>query len=489
MAVQIKVGFGIMSYCRMILNIDRAMKGQFDLKRMITALLAALLLFSQLTGAALADFDPASISTPYICLMDRCTGAVLYEYNAHERAFPASTTKIMTTILAIEMCEDLYEVINIGSEFDTKGSATTPPLARNEEMRIIDLIYCIMLVSGNDVASALAIYLAGSQEQFASLMNQKAAEIGMKDTHFSNANGLHDETHYSTAYDMALLGRYAMQNEAFRKIVSTPTFEVPATNKSGVRKLENSNRLLFTKEDKENIEYTYATGIKTGDTAQAGRCLLASAQKDGVELVVALLGDIEGKVASEYRFENAVKFFDWGFANYGAVQLSQLGLPTEFFAPVTNASFDEKAGGGLPVKADIAADAEIAGLSEKMNAIRADAAAITAAPSYTGGGLTAPISAGDVVGQVSYSYQGEVIYTADLIAQRGIDEIGNVVDADPSASPLLVGDEEPKGNPFLVWFIILGVILVAFVAIRLAVTNRYRKRHRRRTVYRYKGRR
>lgn len=457
------------------------------MKRTIIALLAALLLFSQLGGAALADFDPASISTPYICLMDRCTGAVLYEHNARERAFPASTTKIMTTILAIEMCEDLYQVINIGSEFDTKGSATTPPLARNEEMRIIDLIYCIMLVSGNDAASALAIYLAGSQEQFATLMNQKAAEIGMKDTHFSNANGLHDENHYSTAYDMALLGRYAMRNEAFRKIVGTSSVEVPATNKSGVRKLENSNRLLFTKEDKKNIEYAYATGIKTGDTTQAGRCLVASAQKDGVELIVTLLGDIEGKVASEYRFENAAKFFDWGFANYSAVQLSQLSLPMEFFAPVTNASFDDET--GLAVKADIEADAEIAGLSEKINAIKADSSAITAAPSYTGGALTAPISAGDVIGQVSYSYQGEVIYTADLIAQRGIDEIGNVVDVDPSASPLLVGDEEPKGNPFLVWFIILGVILVAFVVIRLAMTKRYRKRHRRRTVYRYKGRR
>lgn len=459
------------------------------MKRTIIALLAALLLLPLLPGAALANFDPESITTPHICLMDRATGAVLYERNAREKAYQASTTKIMTCVLAIEMCEDLYETIDIGNQFDTGGSTTTPyPLSRNEKLRTVDLLYCIMMVSGNDAASALAIRLAGSQDQFAALMNQKAAEIGMAGTHFANASGLHDENHYSTAYDMALLGRYAMQNEAFRKIVSTKTFEVPATNKNKARLLENSNRLLFTKPDKENLEYAYTTGIKTGDTKYAGRCLVASAQKDGVELVLTLLGDIEGQVPAEYRFENAAKFFDWGFANYTAIQVAQLNLPTEFSAPVSNASFDETTGGGLAVKANIEPDAEISGLTEKMSAIQVNSSAIAAAETYAGGTLTAPINAGDVVGQVAYSYEGETIFTADLIAQRSIDEIGNVVDVDPSASPLLVGDDKPRGNPFLVWFIILGVVLVVFVVIKLAVSKRYRKR-RRRGVYRYRGRR
>ena len=216
---------------------------------------------------------------------------------------------------------------------------------------------------------------------------------------------------------------------------------------------------------------------------------MASAQKDGVELVITLLGDIEGKVASEYRFENAAKFFDWGFANYKSLQLSQLNLPTEFTATVSNASFEETSEGGLPVKADIEPDAEIAGLAEALNAILADSSAITSEQTYNGGTLTAPINAGDVVGQVAYSYNGDVVFTADLIAQRSIDEIGNVVNVDPSASPLLVGDELPKGNPFLVWFIILGVLIVAFVVVRLSINSRYRKRHRRRTAYRYRGRR
>lgn len=465
------------------------MKGRLVLKRTITALLAALLVLTMLPGAALAAFDPASISTPYVCLMDRDTGAVLYEHNSHERAYPASTTKIMTCILAIEMSEDLYQQINIGSTFDTGGSVTTPhPLSRNEELRVIDLLYCIMMCSGNDAASALAIHLAGSQEQFAALMNQKAAEIGMEGTHFVNANGLHDENHYSTAYDMSLLGRYAMQNEAFRKIVSSQTFEVPATNKNPARLLENANRLLHTKAEADNIEYAYATGIKTGDTKYAGRCLVGAAQKDGVELIITLLGDMEGEVPTEYRFKNAASFFDWGFANYASLQVSALNLPTAFSAPVANASFSDSPGGGLDVQASIEADAKIAGLAEKINAIKANPGAVTAEAAYTGGALTAPINAGDVVGQVAYSYEGEVLFTADLVAQRSVDEIGNIVDVDPSASPLLVGDDEkPKGNPFLIWFIILGAVLIIFVVLRLAASKRYRKR-RRHTAYRYKGR-
>ena len=462
------------------------------MKRRILLLLAVAFLLALFPSSALGDFDPASISTPYVCLMEAETGAVLYEHNARERAFPASTTKIMTCILTIEMCDDLYETINIGRGFDTGGSVTRPyALTRDEEIRIIDLLYCTMMVSGNDASSALAIYLAGSQEEFANLMNKKAAEIGMVNTHFVNANGLHDENHYTTAYDMALLAQYAMQNQAFRDIVSTETFEVPATNNNPARLLENANRLIHTKEDTDNLEYAYATGIKTGDTAYAGRCLVASAQHDGVELLLVLFGDIEGEVPSEYRFKNAAKFFDWGFARFATVPVSSLNLITEFSAPVSNASFDSESAGGVSVRAELDPNAKIGGLSDEIQNIQANAASIIANPIYTGGTLTAPIQAGDVVGQVEYSYNGEVLYTADLVSQDTVNEIGSIVETDPSASPLLVDADEPKGNPFLVWFIILAVILILLVVIKLVASRRYRRRRRRRrpSAYRYRGRR
>lgn len=462
------------------------------MKRRILLLLAVAFLLTLFPNFALADFDPASISTPYVCLMEAETGAVLYEHNAQEQAFPASTTKIMTCILTIEMCDDLYETINIGRGFDTGGSVTRPyALTRDEEIRIIDLLYCTMMVSGNDASSALAIYLAGSQEEFANLMNKKAAEIGMVNTHFVNANGLHDENHYTTAYDMALLAQYAMKNQAFRDIVSTETFEVPATNNNPARLLENSNRLIHTKEDTDNLEYAYANGIKTGDTAYAGRCLVASAQHDGVELLLVLFGDIEGDVPSEYRFENAAKFFDWGFARFASTPVSSLNLITEFSAPISNAAFDSESAGGVSVRAELDPNAKVGGLSDEIQNLQANAASITATPIYNGGTLTAPIQAGDVVGQVEYSYNGKVLYTADLIAQDSVNEIGSIVETDPSASPLLVDAEEPKGNPFLVWFIILAVILILLVVIKLVASRRYRRRRRRRrpSAYRYRGRR
>ncbi|MDR0840515.1 MAG: D-alanyl-D-alanine carboxypeptidase [Christensenellaceae bacterium] len=461
------------------------------MKRTISALLSALMLVVLLPAAALAEFDPSSISTPYVCLLDGATGSILYSHNAHERAYPASTTKIMTCILAIEASDDLYETINVGSQFDTSGSVTSPyPISRSEKLRIIDLLYCILLVSGNDAASALATHIAGSQEAFADRMNQKAQQIGMTETHFTNANGLHDEDHYSTAYDMALLGRYAMQNEAFRKIVNSESYEVPKTNKNPARLLENSNRLLHTKTPHENIEYAYATGIKTGDTKFAGRCLITSAKKDGVELVLSLLGDMEGKVASEYRFYNAAKFFDWGFANYASVQANDLTLETQLEAPVSNAAFAEGSSGGLAIQAGIEPDAVIAGLSEKIEAIKADATAITHTETYTGGALVAPIAAGDTVGSITYSYEGEPILTADLIAAASVDEIGNVVAANPSASPLLVDiNDTPKGNPFLIWFIILAVALILYVLYKVFTAKRARTRRRRSTAYRYKTKR
>ena len=180
------------------------------MKRVISAMLIFITVIG-LMPAALAEAAPEAPTTKHICLMDANTGAVLYEKDARSKAYPASTTKIMTTILALELCDNLEEKVNVGSNFDKRGSLMK--FSNNEELRIIDLIYGTMMVSGNDAASALAIHISGSQDEFSKLMNAKAAEIGMNDTHFVKANGLHDDNHYSTAYDMALLGRQFQSGE------------------------------------------------------------------------------------------------------------------------------------------------------------------------------------------------------------------------------------------------------------------------------------
>ena len=301
------------------------------MKRVISAMLIFITVIG-LMPAALAEAAPEAPTTKHICLMDANTGAVLYEKDARSKAYPASTTKIMTTILALELCDDLEEKVNVGSNFDKRGSLMK--FSNNEELRIIDLIYGTMMVSGNDAASALAIHISGSQDEFSKLMNAKAAEIGMNDTHFVKANGLHDDNHYSTAYDMALLGRYAMQNQKFREIVSAQYWDVPPTNKdSDGYHLENANRLIHKGEkDTQSYLYQYATGIKTGDTDQAGRCIVASARKDGVELICVLFGDPQGDKYRYTRFENAPKFFNWGFEKTAPLRMAA-GSPPRRTSP------------------------------------------------------------------------------------------------------------------------------------------------------------
>jgi len=467
-------------YCHMYVAECRLFfaKGSLPLKRITHAWLAAMLLITMiLPGVALAE-EPPSIETPRVCLMDAATGAVLYEKNAYEQAYPASTTKIMTCILVIEMCDNLNEVINVGSDFDTRGSLMN--IVRGEEMRVIDLLYGTMMVSGNDAAYALAAHFGGTEAGFAELMNQKAAEIGMTNTHFVKSNGLHKDNHYSTAYDMALLGRYAMQNQTFRDIVGAEYFDVPASQwDSDGYHLENSNRLIHMMEtDDVSYKYQYATGIKTGDTDQAGRCLVASAKKDGVELILVLFGDPQGDAGKFMRFENAPKLFEWGFRNYASVSVSELGLEPSLTLPVANGTFEGDS--GLIANVDIQGKV-IAGTRAYIDGILAAKDSISYTIAYPNGAsaLNAPINAGDDVGTISYTCNGATILTAALTAANSIDEIGQVIESDPSESPLIVDDEiEDEGSPWLFWILIIAALLITLVIIRIVLLRNARRRRR-----------
>ncbi|MBR5293069.1 MAG: D-alanyl-D-alanine carboxypeptidase [Clostridia bacterium] len=450
------------------------------MKRIASGVLALIFTLAlMLPGAAFAS-EPPETTTPYICLMDANTGSVLYEKSARDKTYPASTTKIMTCILALEMCENLYEVVNVGTGYDVRGSLMS--FVNNEELRVIDLIYGTMMVSGNDAAYVLARHIAGSESAFASLMNQKAAEIGMENTHFVKSNGLHKDDHYSTAYDMALLGRYAMQNEAFREIVGSEYFDVPPSKwDSDGYHLENSNRLIHMMEkDEVNYKYPYATGIKTGDTDQAGRCLVAAAKKDGVELILVSFGDPQGSAGKNIRYVNAQKYFDWGFANYATLSVSELGLESSVTIPVSNASFE---GGSLTAAADLSGKV-LAGTRDYINGILAGKDTITTNVTYRNGAasLTAPITSGEEVGTITYIANGQAFLTMPLIAVNSVDEIGNVTDPGPEASPILVdGNEgEDDGSPWLFWILIIIALLAVLMIIRIALLRNSRRRRRRR---------
>ncbi len=459
------------------------------MKRFVAFTLVFLMALLALPVCSSADgFDPESVSTPYICLMDSATGTILYEKNSRDKAYPASTTKIMTCILALELTDDVNEIISTGSDVEARGS--TCRFSRNEKLPLIDALYGMMLFSGNDAAKAIALHFGGSEAGFAELMNKKAAELGMTGTHFVKPNGLHKDEHYSTAYDMAILTRYAMKNETFRKIVSAPTYDAAPTNKdSDGYQWYNSNRLLYTKEGETDYKYNYATGVKTGDTAQAGRCLVASAKKGDIELILVLLGDYEYKVKGEYRFENAAKFFDWGFDNFVSVNASELGLEPTLQLPVSNASLEDAEGGLLTVNIDFSG-VKLTGLKETVNAIRSNPEQLTT--NYvTSRKLEAPISAGEELGAITYQYNGATVFTAPLIASRDVAEAATILDntASPNSSPLIVSAGEPEedgGSGWLFWVLLIALLIVIVIFAKIVSARRRRRRAKKRRAYRSK---
>ena len=232
----------------------------------VAALLAAVLLFSCRVGA---------ISAQKAILMDAQTGRVLYEKSADSRSLIASTTKIMTALVVCEQCNVLDRVRIPKEAVGIEGSSMY--LKEGEVLTVQDLLYGLMLHSGNDAAVALAIYCGGTVEGFAQLMNDKARLLGLDGTHFENPNGLDSPQHYSTARDLAVLTAYAMENPIFAKTVSTKTVRI------GQRVLTNHNKLLWRVEG--------ADGVKTGYTKAAGRILVSSAVRDGRRLVCVTIND------------------------------------------------------------------------------------------------------------------------------------------------------------------------------------------------------
>ena len=228
-----------------------------------------------LAAVSLISVPVRAVSAQKAILMDAATGRILYEKDARSRSLIASTTKIMTGLIVCEQCNVLDRVKIPKEAVGIEGSSMY--LREGEVLTVQELLYGLMLCSGNDAAVALAIYCAGTVEGFAGLMNDKAHVLGLTGTHFENPNGLDSPNHYSTAEDLAKLGAYAMKNPIFARTVSTQTVRV------GKRSLRNHNKLLWRVEG--------ADGIKTGFTKKAGRILVSSAVRDGRRLICVTIND------------------------------------------------------------------------------------------------------------------------------------------------------------------------------------------------------
>lgn len=213
------------------------------------------------------------------CILDQLTGRVLFESSMHARLPMASTTKVMTALLALELGNAQDEVVCSENAFGVSG--TSIYLQLGEKLTLEEMLLGLMLSSGNDAAVAIAEHIGGSLDGFVALMNARAREIGAVNTHFANPHGLPDENHYTTAYDLALISREAMKNEGFRRLVSTQRASISWEGRGYNRQLNNKNRLLS--------DYPGATGVKTGFTSKAGRCLVFGAQRGGLELIGVVL--------------------------------------------------------------------------------------------------------------------------------------------------------------------------------------------------------
>ena len=232
--------------------------------------------------------------------MELSTGTILTESNAQARLPMASTTKILTAIIIIEDC-NLDEEITVPDEaVGVEGSSIY--LARDEKIDIRDLLYGLMLRSGNDSAAALAIHHSGSIEKFAAVMNERAKKIGANHSNFKNPSGLPDDEHYTTAYDLCTISCYAMKNEVFKQIVST-------TNYTGKYKnFVNKNKILN--------KYPSANGVKTGYTLKAGRCLVSSAEQNGMDVVCVVLNCPE-------MYERSINIFEACFKKFKLLTINE----------------------------------------------------------------------------------------------------------------------------------------------------------------------
>ena len=371
------------------------------------ALLLLIIFIILINNLNVYAVEPPSINAKSAIVVEKNTEKIMYEKDAYNQNYPASVTKILTAILVIENC-NLDDIVTVSQTAISSipSDYVVAPLFVGEQIRVEDLLYALMLKSCNDAAYALAEHVGGSNQGFADMMNKKAEEIGCKNTHFVNPNGIHNNNHYTTAYDLYLISNYAMKNEIFAKIVSTHEYTLPATNmyKSANRVMVNTNQFINQNSSfyDENVK-----GIKTGTTNQAGNCLITDVEKNSLEYIIVVLGADN----AESKFKETKKMIDYVSNNFALVKLHDKGeIITS--VDVKNAT-EETQKLNLVISDEILA----------MNNVEVKSDEITPEIKITGN-LVAPIQEGQQIGTVKYIVEG-IEYTADLVAANNVEKKKN----------------------------------------------------------------
>lgn len=272
------------------------------------------LLFSNNSSYASSD-SSLNLSAESAILIDSSTGQTLYSKNEKQQMYPASTTKILAAILAIENCNlDEKVTASYNAVMAIPSGYSNAEIRVGEELTVKELLEVFLVHSANEAGYILAEHISGTVSNFADLMNAKASELGCLNTHFTNPSGLHDKDHYSTAYDLSLIAKYCMKNTTFRSIVSMVSCTIPATDKHEQRYFSNTNDMLHSKSKYYN---EYIIGIKTGYTSQARNCLIAGYKKDGIELISIVLGAPQNASNGlSGKYTDTQTLFDYGMNNF-----------------------------------------------------------------------------------------------------------------------------------------------------------------------------
>ena len=437
------------------------------LKTVASLLLAVVITGLSAITPAFADYDPGfDVDAEAVYFINLDTGKVIYEKDADKKVYPASTTKIMTALLALENIPDLdTPQIELKLYIQNALSGTGASLAgilRGETFTPRELLYAALLPSGNEAAMMLGDYVGdGSLDYFAEMMNEKAAELGAVNTHFVNASGMHDDDHYTTAYDMYLITMAALENETFREIVST-NYYYAGEDQNGNPLHWNTTNFLIS--PGSTYYYPYATGVKTGTTDEAGRCLVSTAEKDGYHYLMVMMGapqyDSNGeKLEENMVFKQTIELYDWAFSSFSNKTLIEKDVGVgEVPLKLARGGKDYLLIKSGEVFTDLLPN-EIEASSITMEL---DLPAV----------VNAPIKEGDQVGTIRLMLAGEEIGSVTAVAAE---------DVDASLIATLIDQFKRLFRSFLAKFIVVFVILSIIAYITITVLrgrnkNRYYRR-------------
>ena len=440
------------------------------IRRFIAVFLSALILCGVLTVPAAALEDPA-IRAKAALLVEAETGTILYDKNIHDELSIASTTKIMSALL-------VFEAIDRGElRLDQQVTATatalrglpedgsTADIVEGETLTVEQLLYCMLVISANETCNILGETLCGSVDAFVARMNQRAQELGCKNTHFANTTGLTQSGHYSSAYDLYLITREAMKHEDFMTMVNTKSYEIPPTNKTEEERVLHSTNALISNWRLAGYLYSGAQGIKTGSTDAAGQCLVSSAVRGSRTLISVVLGaeKVEKENGSGYiveSFTETARLFDWGFDNF---VLRDILSSSDLVQEVPVALSSEASYVSTHAAEDIAC----------LLPDNVEPDMLERTVTLTNDTVDAPVSAGDVLGKLTLSYNGKVYAETDLLALN-----------DVSASWFLTAQRRVSdffAKPLVrILLIVVVLLIVALVVYVTMFSRRRRYGHRRR---------